>query len=352
MIAILDERAGHPDALFSAALAEAAEVDARRPEGAALDGVEVAYVFDPASLSHAAQAGVPLRIAVLPRFDPRFFGDLEAAHAIAVAHERVRDALPSRLHARTHVVGPLAPPSFAPPTDRRAAKLDAGLDDRPVVLVPATLVEDLGATTLLLQLDLVGARATYLFDVGVDVEAAEAIRRVVPTHDLDAALFAREPDAGRHWALADVVLGDARGVEAPLAMASGVGLVLLRSDRLMTEALVSAEVAVAADVPSVLAVAIDDALARAEALGAAARELDAAGSAARLLALGAELRAQPRTQTLPAGLPRGLERIERIEARFERSAAGPEAPPPPDPRDDEGDIDRELEALKRRLGQT
>lgn len=349
MITILDTLAGSPDGLFSAALAEASDAVARRPDGALLDGVELVYAFDAASLEHAARARVPSRIAVLPRFDTRFGGELDAAHGIAVVHERVRDALPSHLRARAHVVGPLAPPSFAPRADRRAARRAAGLDERPVVLVPAPLLESLGATTLLLQLDLVGAEATYLFDVGMDVEAAEAIRRVVPTHDLDAALFAREPESGRHWALADVVLGQARGEEVPLALASGAGLVLLRGgDRSMTDALVAADVAVVAEVPSVLAVAIDEALGRADTLSAAARAMDAAGSAARLLALGDELRARPRTAALPAGLPRGLERIARVEAHFERDA---EPLPTASARDDEGDIDRELEALKRKLGQ-
>ena len=355
---IVLQRAGASTAPLAEALAAAidpAEPRIHRPSVTPPDSANAAFCFDPASLEAAARAGVPFRVAILPTFDTRWSGSFDEAQALLVAHDHLLAALPHGVRSRAHVLGPLAPRGWAPPADRAALQAERELD-APVALVPASLLEVAGVTPLLMQLGLSPAR--YLFDVGLDVEAAEVLRAHAPTHDLDAALFARVPPSGDdpgalpYWQLADVVVARPGSLEATLALAVGAGLVLLLEpgDERAAEALERSGCAIRADAPSTLSVALDDALRRRADLGQAARDLGAPEAAERALALLEKLRDDAGAPKPPRGLPAGLERLPRAGEPPRRSAPndGPSEPGDADA-DEEARIDRELAALKERL---
>ncbi len=321
---------------------------------------DAAVVLDPGSMARAAEAGVGLSVVVFPSFDLAWGGDLADADRVVVAHERlvveaIRRGAP---RGRVDVAGPVAPLGFEVPADR--GKLREELIDGPaggVVLVSAAVLEEHGVQAVMVQLALVQEGTTFLFDVGRDAEAAETIRRLAPVHDLRAWLFAEEPGCERYWQLADVVVGRSRGYEVNRALAVGAPLVLLppgRSDALAARTLEALGVGSDAEVFATLAVAIDRAL-EADNLEDARRDiatLDIPGAASRI-ADGVQAAWEERRAAGPVrrrGLPHGLEALTRDDsggppvAPAERPGSGPG-----DLDDLEGRIERELEALKRKL---
>jgi hypothetical protein len=73
-----------------------------------------------------------------------------------------------------------------------------------VVVVAADGIAEGDVGGLVVQLALVSAPATYLFDVGDDVVLANELRRLAPAHGLAGALFAGGEAGREHWQLADV----------------------------------------------------------------------------------------------------------------------------------------------------
>lgn len=368
-IVVLDaqpgQRFGVTESIAAALAAEPAPRNARasEPPSMATEGeaearvheADAAVALDAASLERARESGVPVCAVVLPSFDIAWPDDLGQADLVLVAHEVLRDALVRRgvALARIDIVGPVAPEGWAPATERNALRAAAGLDPAtPVVIVPAAVLDEEGPHALLMQLALVSKDVVWLFDVGNDIETADALRRIAPAHGVRGYMFADGPDAVRHWQLADVVLGRARGDEVLRALAIGSPLVLLppgRTDSVAAAALEASGAARRADSMATLAVTIDlavtpDALAAGR---AAAAKLDSPGSAMRIATKvrDAWIARHDAGQLLPRGLPTGLEKLPDtpiaatpIPDREGRTTAELEAR-----------IDAELDALKKRL---
>lgn len=337
--AVLSVHARTTEGLWSAALADALELEAVRPEALSPDAT-LAFCLDEPSLARATQAGVARRIAVIPTFRRPF--DSAAATEILVAHDTLRDALPARQKERAHVVGAIAPLGWAPRDARNEAQESASVAP-PAILVPSSMIAEHGATAILLQLSLVSGEPTVLFDIGLDVEAAEALRRMAPGHGIEGYLFARTDDASAYWGLADIVVTRAHDNEAALAVAVGAGLVLT-DDTPGADALEVSGVATRAIV-STLAVSIDEALGRRDVAQQAALDLDSAGTIARIIEIAK--RAESRAPALPRGLPEGLEPLAK-EAPKPQDDRPPDATPEGDD-DFEARIEDELAALKKRL---
>ncbi len=322
---------------YGARLAELSEVTLGD-----IDGANAALCLDEEALDVAAQAGVDHRFAVAPSFGP-FLGSARLATACFTAHDRI----PGPSDAPSHVVGPIAPLGFGIADDADALRTDQKLNGA-VIVVPGQLVVDAGMT-LLLQLSLASAPVSWLFDVSQDPELAETLRRTVPVHDLDAAIFARGDHESGFWPLAHAALVHAGSVDAVRALAVGAGVITMpNSNRAATRALDASGVATECDALGTLAVAIDTALGRADVAAQAARDLDVAGSAGRAIELARRLAKEPAKKATPKGLPVGLERLAR-----EPGAAPPEpsdAAKEPDAKDDlESQIDAELAALRKKL---
>ena len=348
-VLILDENADQGISLPSHSVAAVAQTEVRHPERADFTEADIALAFDPLSLELARAARVPCCIAVLPTFDTKWAGDLGLADGVLVAHDDLIEALPASARGRAVVVGPIAPPQFEPPDDRAKLKAKHSIE-RATVLIPAELLEDLGATPLLIQLELVSAPVTWLFDVGMDVEAATALRRLLPGHSIDAALFTHGADAAEYWQLADLLLTRAKRRDVSLGLATGAGLVILGSDvdESAAAALEKSGVARIARSLTTLSVELDGAVSVAEELGQAARDLDPTGSAARSLTA-AEQQVRDSATRIPRGLPIGLERIRPDRAASDTTAPDASDPAPSSVSDLESQIDDELEALKKRL---
>lgn len=341
---------------------------ADRPDLASEDDIvhaaDAAVVLDPGSLARATDAGVALSVVVFPSFDLAWGGDLGAADRVIVAHERLVPEAVRRGAPRgaVEVSGPVAPLGYEVPVDRGALRLElVGDHHGPLVLVSAAAIAEHGAQAVMVQLALVEDGAGFLFDVGRDAEAADTIRRLAPLYDLGAWIFAEEPGCERYWQLADVVIGRARGYEVNRALAVGAPLVLLppgRSDALAARTLEALGVGSDAEVLATLAVAVDRAL-REDALEDARHEiaaLDMAGAASRIaVAVRGAWDSRAADGLRPRrGLPQGLEALPRDEQAPLASAsvsANTDRPGRPLDRVDdlEGRIERELEALKRKL---
>lgn len=358
----------------------------------ALDSLGVAIVFDRDSLLRARRAGVPQVIAALPGYDDAFGEAIgEADVALVTSHEQAQ-ALPE---GRRVVVGAVAPTGFdstlpAVPEDvageeaakraddaRDAHARNLGLHER-VVVVPVQILDALGPTPVLVQLGLAAPPVSFVFDVGLDVEAAEALRRIVPEHGLDAALVACDPAdpaatpaAPAIYGAADLVLALPRSPVAEFALAAGAGVVALVDKDDPREARWGESLRrqgvglVCRGLPS-LAVAIDEGLSRAADLAQAVRDLDVPGSRARFWAAVSE-RASERPR--PRGLPRGVEKLpseplapeERRPRAAAKAATGGESSieerlarlEPEAAREDlEQRIDDELAALKARIAKS
>jgi len=321
---------------------------------------DAAVILDPGSMARAAEAGVGLSVVVFPSFDLAWGGDLADADRVVVAHESlvaeaIRRGAP---RGRVDVAGPVAPLGFEVPEDRvqlREDLVDGAAGG--IVLISAAALEEHGVQAIMVQLTLVQEGTAFLFDVGRDAETAETIRRLAPVHDLRAWLFAEVPGCERYWQLADAVVGRSRGYEVNRALAVGAPLVLLppgRSDALAARTLEALGVGSDAEVLATLAVAIDRAL-EADNLEDARRAiagLDIPGAAGRI-AGGVRAAWEERRAAGPVrrrGLPHGLEALPR------QDSGGPPIAPSERPGsgrgeldDLEGRIERELDALKRKL---
>lgn len=319
---------------------------ARDPRGAG-----AALALDPAALERAIDAGVPFRAAWIGWLDPRWEDVLGRADRVLVAHPALLEGAIAMGAARSRTIasGPVAPPGAC--ADRAAAREALGLSgEAPLVIVPAAVIGD-DLTGMLLQLALARDGIRFLFDVGRDARAADALRRRVT---FAAHMFAEGDAAADAWAAADAVLARLDGPELGCALAFRCAPILApprAGDRSIARALADAHVATVAATESTLAVAIDEACrdATLAASRAALAALDPEHGAERVaseLRRGIDEHARGRT---PEGLPRGLEAIgPSATASAERAAAGaPGGGGSPRSRDEE--IERELAELRARL---
>jgi hypothetical protein len=366
-VVVLDGREDRYAAEVTAAIAEAltdigkkrASDEAARPsspdtrtEADVIHAADTAVVLDPGSLERARESGVRMCAVVFPGFDLAWGGELGESDLVVVAHERlvphaIRRGAP---HGRVVTGGLVAPRGFTPAKDRAALRREAGIEgDFPLVLVPSLAFEEEGFEAVLVQLDLVGKEAGFLFDVGTDAEAADTLRRLVPAHDLRAWMFAEEPGVVAHYQMADVVLARAHGYEVARALAVGAPLVLLpagRSSALAADTLEALGVGTDADVLATLSVTLDAAL-EPEALEerrAAVRALDVADGAMRVaMAVHGAWRERGESEVARRGLPKGLEKlVATVPVGPQRKAHG-------DLGDIEDRVERELRALKEKL---
>lgn len=326
-----------PDA-FGARLAEVADATLNELEGA------IAICFDEESLRRAAEAGIAQRFAIVPGFG-RFAGSARLARGCFTAHDRM--SAPDGIAA--HAVGPIAPAGFALPEAADARRAEEKLEGA-VIVVPGALVAEAGMT-FLLQLSLVSAPVSWLFDVGHDAELARALRRSVPVHDLDASIFARGDAESGYWPLAHAAIAEAGSIDAVRALAVGAGLVTMPGSREASRALEASGVSTPCDALGTLAVAVDTALGRADVAAQAARDLDVAGSAQRVVDLARRLAKEPTEAAVPSGLPVGLERLPRDPDASPPEPGKPDASKSkPEKKDDlESQIDAELAALRKKI---
>jgi hypothetical protein len=94
------------------------------------------------------------------------------------------------------------PPDDKPPL-RRAFDLP---EEGHVVLVVTDGLEPDVLTGALFQLSLVAERATIMFDVAADDDAADLLRRRAGLYGVEARMFGKVEEAGQLWAAADVVV--------------------------------------------------------------------------------------------------------------------------------------------------
>lgn len=326
------------------------------PQEQLLREADAAVALDPPALERAREMGIPFCAVVLPGFDTAWAGSFDHADCIVVAHEAQIPALVAKgvPEESIEVAGPVPPTGYVPAADRAALRAEHGPGgDRKLVLVPATALDEEGANALLVQLSLVAGDVAFLFHVGGDVATAEALRRVVPAHEVTGYMFADTPESIRYWQIADVVLAHARWSEVNKALGVGAPLVLLppgRTDRAAVSMMESCGIAVAADAMATLAVTIDTALAddRLAAARSAIGALDPTGAAGRVAKLvrGTWRRQRDAGRLLPRGLPVGLERLPD-------SPRVSSLPPSPERAPEEVDFDAKVEAelaeLKKRL---
>ncbi len=365
-IVVLDARPGPPDGVTEAiatALAnepgintarasEAPAVAAASEAHARLHQADAAVALDSASLERARDAGIPLCGVVFPAFDLAWAEDLGRADLILVAHPSLADALVARgvSRAALEVVGPVAPAGWTPASDRLVVRAEVGLPHSGlVVVVPAAVIDEEGPTSLLVQLGLVGG-ATFLFDVGQDIETAETLRRVAPAHGISGYLFAQSSETPRYWQAADMAIARSRGGEISRALAVGAPVLLLpsgRTDEVAAASLAATGAAVRAESMATLAVSLEQALepSALHAARAAVSALDAPGTAERIAHVVRQGWEQRRDagQLLPRGLPSGLEKLP------DRPLARPSTHPGADGRDLDERIEAELKALKKKI---
>lgn len=323
-----------------------------------LEEAEVAITLDGASLERARAAGVRRTVAVLPFLSAEFGGTDLDADLVLVSHEAVvaEAVRGGAAKARIRVAGMVAPDGWAPVDDRSAqrARFEQGglRTDVPWVVVRAQALEREDLAPALVQLSLVRRDVTWLFDVGVDADFARILRRRAGGYGLHAFMFAEGDDARVLYQAADLVVGRLDGPEAIRAFTVGAALVTgpPRGGQLrLAHAVEEAGLASIADAAATLSVTLDAALTdaaleRARALSA---ELDPRGGAARVVeAVRALVRGEERP-SLPAGLPRGLERIDEGDAL----PSSEEASRSPSGADDlDRKVDEELAALREKLG--
>lgn len=346
------EEVEQEDAEGSGIALPVAEEDAPEPS---LDTAHVAIVLDGPSSIRARNAGVPKVVALLPWLSARWEGGDLDADLVLVPHRALIDDVVAAGAARdrVRVVGAVAPMGWAPADDRAALREKLGSRvDAPWIVVRVHVFDRDDLAPALVQLSLVSAHAVWLFDVGLDADFARVLRRRVIGYGLDALMFAEGPDALSAYQAADVVLGRLEGAEAMRAFAVGASLVTPkpRPEQLgLAHVIETAGLATIADAAATLSVTLEGALAPAalERSRANALALDAASGAARVADAVRALLAEERSvASIPAGLPRGFERISE-HGDGERPA--PRAPTPP-PDDLDASVDAELAALRKKLG--
>ncbi|MCC7538734.1 MAG: hypothetical protein IT379_21085 [Deltaproteobacteria bacterium] len=328
---------------------------------ALVEEADAVVALDAEALDRAREHGNALCVAMLPWLDGVWGGDLRDADLVLVAHRAVVDDLEARGVApeRVVVVGAPLPPAYAPPTDRALARGRAGIPEGHAVLVAPTDAlesEDLGK--VLTQLSLVRTPLMVLFDVGDDALASDTLRKLAPACGVPSRMFGAGPQRGEYFALADAVIARVRAPEAVRGLAVGAPLLLIdaarRTGPSVARALMDAGAASAIESIATLAVDVERAI---------TPDRLAAGQAA---AVAASIRAQPsvifeairlavmaRTRRRRRrGLPLGLESLyEPGEERLDLSQSGSTRPPPKTPGEtDEERVERELAALKSRLG--
>ena len=109
--------------------------------------------------------------------------------------------------------------------DKKELRDKFNLGQRQVILLH---VDGLGyelTAQIVLQLSLIDTKALFLFDAGADAQAAEALRRQVPTLGLDAKLFGETEDAPLLWRTADIIV--AKPTDAAIARAYVLGAFLI-----------------------------------------------------------------------------------------------------------------------------
>ena len=119
-----------------------------------------------------------------------------------------------------------------------AARGKFKLSDGAVVLVSVAGLGFEQTSQLALQLSLAGADATFLFDAGSDVEAAQALRRNVPMLEMRAKLFGHTAEGPLLWRCADVVVARPSWAVAARALAVGTPMVLFSPDGAEDEKLI------------------------------------------------------------------------------------------------------------------
>ena len=351
IVVLVSERDPEPRDDVAAALvaaAEAAELEvAVVGPGEPSPGATVAFAMDPASLARAP-AGA-FRVALLPAYRSDWLDP--SADAVFVAADVIAARLSARARRHACVLGPVAPPGFADEVEG-----DAALEGAVVALLPSAVMAQ-GPTPLFVQLSLVDGPASFLFDVGRDVELAEALRTFGSGHlgeESRVGLFPSELQRAL-YRRADVVVGAADDLAIVAALAAGTPVVALGPGA-AGEALDATGAAVLAPSVPMLSVALDEALGRQATLAAAARALDAAGGATRALAKARGL-ASGKGRPRPKGLPSAIEWLptgKELGERLLRAAAGDD----PGRADDsrglaepslEDTIEAELAALKKSL---
>ncbi len=335
-------------ALVAAAQAAELEVTLVGP-GEPSPPAAIAFAMDAPSLERAP-AGA-FRVAVLPAYRTDWLEPV--ADAVFVAHDEIASRLAARARRHAHVVGPIAPPGFTPDTG-----VELELDGAVVVVLPSAVMAQ-GPTPIFVQLSLVGAPATFLFDVGRDVELAEALRTFGSGHLGEESRVGLFPsDRQRElFRRADVVVGT--GGDIALAAALGAGTPVVAVDPgAASEALTATGAVVLAPSAAMLSVALDEALGRSDELAEAAAALEAPSAAVRLLERARALAAGSGQSPRPEGLPDGIEWLpteKELGDRLIRTAGGhgSDTDEPMKPNDEEPSLDdkieAELAALKKSL---
>jgi hypothetical protein len=213
------------------------------------DPVDVAIAFDPATVGSLTAirdtSGRPTPVlAVVADLAPATGWAGTNADRYLVVDDEAAVALADKGidGARVMPVGPVACMAYVAAAGRsrqdlrKRFKVGAG----PVVLIR---VEGFGyelTQQIALQLSLIGASATYLFDAGSDTEAASALRRQVPTLGLKAKLFGTTNEAASYWRAADVVVARPEAGLVAQALILGCRFVSLLDDEKRGERLASA----------------------------------------------------------------------------------------------------------------
>lgn len=133
---------------------------------------------------------------------------------------------------RVMSMGPICELAFAAAgkTARDSLRSRFGLEDQPVVLIHADGFGYELTSQVALQLSLINTRVQYLFDAGRDAEAATALRRQVPTLELDAKLFGETEDAPLLWRCADIIVARPSAASVARSMVLGAYLVSFSID--------------------------------------------------------------------------------------------------------------------------
>ena len=139
-------------------------------------------------------------------------------------------------------MGPIGERAFADAAaedrDSLRARFKLGKDAPVVVVEVAGLGYEL-TSQIALQLSLLAGDTTFLFDAGNDAEAATALRRQVPTLDLEAKLFGRTPEVPKFWRCADIVVARPSDRAVAHAMMIGARMVAFMPQDSYGEALAS-----------------------------------------------------------------------------------------------------------------
>ena len=129
--------------------------------------------------------------------------------------------------ARILPIGPICELPFAAAgkISRSDARKKFKLPRVPVVLLHVDGLGYEATSQIALQLSLIDTKALFLFDAGGDAQAATALRRSVPTLELNAKLFGHTEDAPLLWRCADIIVARPSQSAAARAIVLGAFLV-------------------------------------------------------------------------------------------------------------------------------